>query len=176
MKPEKMPAGPGRARRNRALGEARLPGSSLRGRAKPQPCVVGVCRGIGPVSQTRAPRPTRPGPLLQREPRAETPDRERPPGRRSGLGRGPRAGESLGQRALAPRPQEPSVPCGHLSVATLAVSLQPPGCPPSVGTEAPGARPWPGVTRLVTAWVRAQPYLPPSPRSFHGDLLSVTLL
>lgn len=100
MKLEKTPAGPGWAGRNPALGAVGLPGGCLCGHAKPQPCVVEVCGGTGPLPQTWAPRPTGPGPLPQLEARVENPDRGRLRGRGNGP-RGPRAGRcgAQGRRA-----------------------------------------------------------------------------
>lgn len=169
MKLEKTPAGPGWAGRNPGFGAVGLPGGSLCGHAKPQPCVVEVCGGTGPFPQTWAPRPAGPAPLPQREPKVENPDRGRLLGRGNGPG-GPRAcrGGGEGQESIE-LPLEGFLLTEHLSCAgtdmsttTLALSRSRPSrCP---GTKAHRTCRLPRAPQLTSSCTGLNPALP-APKS-----------
>lgn len=169
MKLEKTPAGPGWAGRNPGFGAVGLPGSSLCGHAKPQPCVVEVCGGTGPFPQTWAPRPAGPAPLPQHEPKVENPDRGRLLGRGNGPG-GPRACRGGGEGKegielpLEGFPLTEHLMCAGTDVSTTTLALsrpRPSRCPE---TKAQRTRRLPRAPQLTSSCTGLNPALP-APKS-----------
>lgn len=154
MKPEKTPAGPGRASRSRALGEVGLPGRGLRGHAKPQPCVVEA--EVSAPFHRHGDRGQQAGATQAqgREPR------QRQTAWKKEWPRGPRAGDSLAQHVLPSWPLE----CFRLleasilwMVPALAGSQQPPQRPPFCRNQGCESSSLAGVTKLVSGSTGLKP-------------------